>query len=286
MMGSMGDGRQPRIRGSLTLEAALVLPLLVFTLASILYLAKVVHIMDYTQHILNMGAMEGNNHAVVLRAAGAQLLAQMEQTDPEIQGSSPDPSLREMLPDELLFAPYFHKEADGRALEEWGVAGSISFAGTEILGEDGWSTVRLSYAIPLPVEIFGRDSIAVRQAVRIRGFIGNRPTKDLLEKEAPKTVVHVTGTGVRYHTDSRCRHIHVEFYGVSSDTVAGNKRPCKICGGVGPEEGPKTVYTTAKSEIYHADGKCTALVKSVRETTLEKALEDGYTLCKTCEGED
>ena len=100
-----------------------------------------------------------------------------------------------------------------------------------------------------------------------------------------QTEMVYVGAGMgRYHLFRDCHYISNEYLTVTkseaeSDRIPGEKRtPCAICGKKG--DGSETVYITASGEHYHYDKNCRSMMSYVRE--IPKAEAEHLGLCSYC----
>ena len=142
--------------------------------------------------------------------------------------------------------------------------------------------------IPFFAEVLGKQTETV--AVKRRSWIGipgklkgDGSYQDDGGNEQTEMVYVGAGMG-RYHLFRDCHYISNEYMTVTrskaeNGSVPGEKRtPCAICGKKG--DGSETVYITTAGEHYHYDKNCRSMMSYVREVPKSEAEHLG--LCSYC----
>ena len=236
---------------SMTVEAALVLPLFLF--AGILLMTPF-RIMD----------VERQMQAIVM-AVGEEI----SQTAYLSVDSGE-------MPAETLSVAYAEAAVRSRA------AGlpvhGLSLAGSSLL-EDG-ETIDLVavYRIPMPFSMFGLDASERMNRCYLRAWVGRDTGADsggAGDGEEDDPIVYVGRDSTRYHVSASCHYLSNRLTAVSLEEV-GNCRngsgsrytPCTRCGG----NVSGTVYIMTSGEHYHSSRTCSAIlayVRAVRKSTVE-----------------
>lgn len=234
---------------SLTLEAALVLPLFLF--------AGMILMMPF--RILDV-------HRQV-QAVGEHVSEEIGQA-----------AYLSKYTDEDSFwntaAAYVYAEAAVRnRLKELPVR-QISLLRSSLL-EDG-ETVDLvvDYEIPLPFSVLGIGSVEQTNRSFRRAWVGE-DGKNGEQGEEEDVVVYVGKNSSRYHVSRTCHYLHNDLTAVAAEEVEyrrnqGGSRytPCARCGGAAAG----TVYIMASGRHYHSSPSCSAIgayVKAVWKSEVE-----------------
>lgn len=233
-------------RASLTLEAALVFPLVLFTLCGILFFFRVLHTSLDTK-----GAL----------AATAGRLA-LELTEEKEAGA------KSML--------YFYQELrEKNAPTQWiaGGVGGIQWQGSDTGGED--VVLRIQYSCKLPVALFGIGRIPVSQQVKIRKWIGYGNGEPAQEGE--DVWVYVTPNGSVYHNSRECTHLQLSIRAMAKGQAKAEYSPCQRC-----QSQPEGLcyYVTNEGERYHTALSCSGLKRTVYLVRLSEV--PGYSGCSRC----
>ncbi len=148
--------------------------------------------------------------------------------------------------------------------------------------EDKTLWLKVRYQIAVPVFFLGTWRIPLSSSVVQKAWNGYEPK--LSEQENQHTHVYITEHGDAYHTDSQCYHLHVSVQEVENITdLYGNQtrfRPCEYC--VAGKQDRKSLYITEDGECYHEDPACSGLTRTVEYVEFEKA--EGKQLCADCAG--
>lgn len=233
-------------RASLTVEAALVFPLALFTLCGILFFFRVLHTSLDTK-----GA---------LAAAASRLALELDQEK--------EAGAKAML--------YFNQELKEKgAPTQWILGGTagIRWLGTETGGED--VILCIQYSCKLPAAVFGIRQIPVSQQVKIRKWIGaggGTPTAG-----GEEVWVYVTPNGSVYHMSRECTHLQLSIRTRPEGQAKAEYAPCQRCGNKPPG---LCYYVTDEGERYHTTLNCSGLKRTVYLERLSELA--GYGGCSRC----
>ena len=228
-------------RGSYTLEAAVVIPLLA---------AYVVTLLSFFTILQVQCAVEE-----ALMYAGRKTAVESSVVDSE----------------EALFlsaeAYLLYALRDNSFVEEnikhgaWGIALWRSEFGDEDI------TLRAEYVIELPISCFGIGEIKLSSQNCFRKWIGDRPVEE-------GNFVYVTVHGVVYHANLSCRSINLSV----QDTTIGmipylrgeNGQKYDECNRCEWKDSKKErVYYTDYGTFYHKDIACSAIKRTVEKIKIE-----------------
>lgn len=253
--------------GSMTLEAALVVPLFVFAMLAVMQFSKI--------STVSCAVLAGMTDTAKDMAAYAYI-----QQLGETAGDS--------LPTELLAggisAVYAKKNVEKKAgfretdgtLKLW----RSSFTQDEIIDLALTYEAKNTYTI-LPVP---KVNAALRARVRAwTGRDGNGSTEGENGQDTQEEMVYVTETGHVYHTDENCTHLDLSIHGVPGDKVdklrnasGGKYHACEKCrAGTGG-----TVYITAYGDRYHSSLNCSGLKRTVKKVPVSQV--EGWRVCSKC----
>ena len=160
----------------------------------------------------------------------------------------------------------------------------------DVYGENGEIEFAVEYQeeIPFFEAVLGKQTETA--AVKRRSWIGipgklkgDGTSRDGDGDEQTEMVYVGDGIG-RYHLFRDCHYISNEYMTVTrseaeNGKVPGEKRtPCAVCGKKG--DGSETVYITTAGEHYHCDKNCRSMISYVREVPKDEAEHLG--LCSYC----
>lgn len=245
--------------GSMTVEAALVIPLLLCAFLGILLWGKVFLIHQDIESALMETARQ---------IARQEALLTMQ----EKEGTG-------MLSASFLFSQNCHQSEERHGLE----VSSVSLLQSEYRKGTKEVFLNASYTIKIPIPLLGtwrvkRNTSIVQKAWN--GYADCLSGTDLQEQ-----YVYITEHGTSYHRDSQCYHLHVTIEEVSNtgDYYGGRTsyRPCEFC--ISGENKKSVLYICEDGECYHEDLSCGGLTRTVRYVKMSQI--GGRKACADCGGE-
>ncbi len=150
-------------------------------------------------------------------------------------------------------------------------------------------TLLASYYLNLPYFPGAVFRTRITQRSTCRRFTGKAENRTS-GKEKP---VYVTENGEVYHTSVSCSYLNPSVHSCSRDEI-GRKRnasgeiydPCSYCCSADKiqqnEAESRILYYTTYGECYHLSRNCTALKRGVKDITLRQAEEQGMPCCSKC----
>ena len=239
-------------RGSMTLEAALTLPLFLFAISAILSL----FLMMQTQYIV------GNS--LEQAVADTALLREISPKEAEV-----------------VVKAAFYKELTAQkcpfSLIRGGVAG-FSWSNTKV--DQAVIHATVSYDIKLPVSLFGIEAMKVADMCRIHRWTGRQDQEDGVGGEP---WVFVTPTQSVYHQSRDCSHLKLSIKSVSVSALTHlgvSYVPCGHC--VKGQALGSIAYVTEEGDCYHCRIDCSGLKRTVY--MIKKSQVGGKRPCSRCQG--
>ena len=258
--------------GSMTLEAAFVLPFFLFAVINILFAVNIIG----TQSRINAALHQTGNKMA-------------------FAGYVYERTVGSVLPDSLVDVAMTNMYAKGKVLEYVGKdylnqscvvggAGGISFAGSSVMEEGDIIDLQVSYRVKPFSEIMGFNGFAMTQRYYGKAWTGYDVTQFVSDTNQTDPMVYITETGTVYHVDRNCTYLNPSVESVSAATV-GEKRnqaggkyyPCEICG-TGTGEGQ--VYITRQGSSYHSRINCSGLKRTIYTVPLSQV--GGRGRCSKC----
>lgn len=233
-------------KGSLTLEAALVFPLLLFLAAAFLNCMALFRLsMDLGQTAAD-AARELGQYAY-LQEAGQPLPASDVLSQAYVYGKIQLQGIRDNNEALLKYGRLFIRTGDSRILEQ-----------------DGVVDLRIAYEAELPLKLFGRSVLPMKNRQVCRAWIGyDRDQDSFSEKEG---YVYVTVHGEVYHNQISCSYLQLRISETDYGSVGEQRnlygeryQKCRSCKGEG-----SVVYITDTGNRYHGSLSCTGLKRSIR----------------------
>lgn len=255
------------LRGALTVEAALVVPIFLFCMIAALQYCSV---METSVKIAGSLCDAGKNMAVA-----AYLKEYPEDTE-----KSPG-----ILVSALSTAWAHHK-----VMKDTGNTSCIKNANmalSSILQKDEMIDLVMTYQIRSPLQMIKLPGNFFLQRIRVRGWTGRKisgNSGDGEKEEDHQDMVYVTATGSVYHDDPDCTHLKLSVREVDSEDLqslrnngGGKYHACEKCG-AGLTGG--SVYITNEGNRYHTSLSCSGLKRTVKEISREEA--EHMRACSKC----
>lgn len=236
---------------SYTVEAAVVLPVVLCFLAMILFLLRVSMVQIGVQNALDTVA---------------------QQTASVCQGE-------ELTLPVVILAVSAKLASNGTPLDyvDGGTLG-ISYRDSAVDHND--INLTASYQMTFPIHLLGDHALTLENHTSRRKWIGWDPS----EENGDGKYVYVTPTGRVYHESYNCNYLHPSISAIPYDEVedarslSGDRYDaCRSCKAGKKKKG--IVYITDYGETYHAHLSCSGL----KRTIYKKALVDvSLSPCKKC----
>lgn len=244
-----------RCRGSLTAEAAVAVPVLIFAWLAIICLISTVRVREAVAQSLHQSVLE------MAVAAG-------DDTGSVKLGGTFGSWLSLKTMDHL-------EEAGIKSVTDFNMIGS------DIMADDQWINLKVSYRINILQGLIPLPAIKATQKAAARAWTGYVPGEDDPYGTDPASYVYVTTYGSVYHEDRMCTHIYLSVH-MADKTEAMQYPPCEYCG---HEESDGSTYYIAKNgECYHTRYGCSGLKRTVRQTECSDAESAGLVPCSRCCG--
>ncbi len=244
-------------KGSLTVEAALVLPIFFFAAICLVYLLEIKSI----QFSVHNAAQNAAERAAVDVAALPVLNSWKLESD--------------MV--NLIGA----KRMQQSVIE--GGSGGLSCWRSYYKETDGMIYVDVRYKVRLPFPRFLNLSLDLKETFQIRAWTGYRSGQMYGEED---DIVYITDYGSVYHEDYQCRYLQLSIRYVPMSELSGLRNldggiyhACEKCVHADTMSG---VYITEYGNKYHNSLDCSGLKRSVR--AVKKSEVAGRGACSKCAG--
>ncbi len=274
----------------LTVEAALVMPLFLFTILSFLYFIQIFTLQEFIQAtITKMGLNMAKTAYLYEDFTGIEEALNFDET---ILGNEIEIGLGDFaksIADQSILKLYAKRYLDtdriNHSIIRKGFAG-ISFQDSMILSEDDVIDIVVRYQVVLPILMISFQDMQMVQRVRVRAWTGYEVAATYsMEEEEKEDIVYITETGQVYHLSPTCSHIHLSVTAIQGlpttqrNDNGGKYYPCeKCCEGV--QSNYATYYITSDGTRYHTKRDCSKIKRNVKEV-LRSEVGD-RPLCKRC----
>lgn len=267
-------------KASLTVEAALVLPIFFYFMIAFLYFIQIFMVQEQIQSEITKMGLSWSKTAYFYKDFPD--IKEAISFDKTIFGNEIDLGIDDITDQiisgsslKLYAKKYLDKGWLNRSCIKGGFEG-IDFSYSSIVNSDNIIDIVLSYQVSIPVKIFNLGDMKMLQRVRLRAWTGFRlPAAYNTNNLTSETMVYITDTGTVYHKSKECSHIKLSIIavqGIPNDlrNKSGSKyTKCEKCckGNVG---GYATFYITSYGDKFHSDRSCSGLKRSVREIPLSE----------------
>lgn len=224
------------VRGSYTIEAAVVMPIVICLITFILFFLKILQIEYGVQSVLN---------------ETSQQVAAVSKNAEDLQ-----------LQDVIVICSA-RMATRGIPLESIrGNMTGMDFSDSGI--KDNYISLRVTYDVEFPIKIFGNLRWHITQKAINRKWIGWDPEEGF-ERGA---YVYVTESGEVYHTNINCAYLHPRITAINrkelknSRNESGDKYThCKLC--KKNKHLRNVVYITNYGNVYHDTIGCSGLKRTI-----------------------
>ncbi len=256
------------LRGALTVEAAMVLPLFLFCMITAMQYCKA---MDTAVRLAGSLTDTGK-----LMAAAAYLYEYPEDAE-----QSPGIAVT------ALSSAWAHSHVMSLAGNTSDIK-NANLALSSFLSDGQMIDLVMTYQIRSPFQIVRLPGYFFLQRANVRAWTGRLAGQGGADGEGKRSggeIVYVTETGSVYHENPECTHLKLSIREVDRDMLerlrnngGGKYHACERCGG----GTGSSVYITNEGNRYHSSLTCSGLKRTVREMTREEA--GHLRACSKCGG--
>lgn len=270
------------VKGSMTVEAAVVLPLFLFFFLSLGTAIEMIRLQNNMDFALCDVGRRLSVYGYALVGTGKS----------EVIGEDAELGEAEWLSElkDLAFSyTYVKKELVDYLGKEYleascivdGVSG-IHFFESEIFGEQDCFEIVATYRVAPFGELMGVRGF--RMANRYYGHVWNGYEIPLEESKTEQDLVYVTEYGEVYHEDEMCSHLFLSVRQVglqeAYESRNSNGAKYKLCESCEKLDINGMVYITEDGERIHYKRDCAGLKRTIYAITRKEA--EGYASCSRC----
>lgn len=258
-------------KGSLTVEASVVLPFILFFMMYIMSFFHAMWIHANISQALQQCMQEMAVEAHMYKKIGVE-------TDDIITS--------------FFSAAYIKKEVTAYVGKE-----NLAYAG--IVGSDKGLHIShnigaqkevidvvVTYQIKPILTVFPFSDIQMINRCAVRAWTGYDNTRALSDLEYTQEYVYITKTGVVYHRDRNCTYLKLSIKSVSADDVeekrnesGGKYHACEICG---KRNNGNILYITDYGDRYHTSIGCSGLKRTIMSVPISEVGD--RRACSKCGG--
>lgn len=243
-------------KGSLTLEAAIVVPIFFFAMLCLAYLLEMMAVQTTVRN-----ALYSVGKTVAQQAYVEQIVTPGELERRIVENVGEDRLERSMV---------------------LGGANGIDCKKTKCNWNTGVMELNVRYQVEIPILMFRIVPVTCEETLRIKGWTGYVPAT---EDETRKNTVYVTDTGIVYHQDADCTYldmsicaVHIEKIEEIRNQSGGKYYACESCGN--DKSDNELRYITHYGTRYHTSLGCKKIKRNIYAISIEEAY--GLGGCSKC----
>lgn len=261
--------------GSLTIEAAMALPLFLFAVIILMTPMKLLNDGRKVQTALEITGEELSQYVSALKE-----LKSGQDLSAAGLNELPDGFLEEITEQSILL---YARMKMGK-YEVYRDTQSVSFLRSSVLKDKETIDLIMDYRIRLPFPVLGLKSVPMSARCFRRAWIGNTL---LYEDETGNTeeMVYVGRDSTRYHKERTCHYLFNHIRAVNEtdlesirNTGGGKYKPCSRCSSLAKEG--SIVYIMPSGEKFHSSRECSAITAYVRLVPISEVIHLGA--CSYC----
>lgn len=261
-----------KLRASMTVEAAIVLPLFMFFIMQVMSAINMIGVQSRLAAALHQ---TGN------KMAFSGYLHEKAEKNILIEGLA-SVALTEMYAKNQII-DYAGKEYLDKSCIKNG-AGGISFGATSIMGSNDVIEICISYYAEPLFTVLGFDGFAMSQCYYGRAWTGYDVQSSVSDFSDNDPMVYITETGTVYHTNRNCTYLNPSITSISYDEIDKHRnqsgRKYSVCAICGKNIVAGTVYITNQGSSYHTSITCSGLKRTVYTIPLSQV--GGRRKCSKC----
>ena len=255
------------LNASLTIEAALALPLFLFAMLVLMMPLGVINTTRQMQAVAESVCRDASRYVYVTK-----LLENNSEDIREDSIDSKDSEIESAISD-MAVGTYAASRA--RSIADENKIRNISGLESDFMSDGETISIVLDYAYKLPFSVFGLSDIKQSVTASRRAWIGRDGGLDGADSDDDDEIVYIGKTSTRYHLSPSCHYLYNDIKGVSLSSIddlrnegGGKYYPCSRCG----KNASGTVYILPSGGAYHSTTDCSAIVaydKAVKKSTVE-----------------
>lgn len=288
-----------RYKGSLTIEAALIVPIFLYCMVGFIYFIQMITLHESIQHSITNLSFDISKFGYLYDEVNIEDML-IDDTVDKNEEEEKEPYKRigkdiletfNLSIDSLFTNHLFQTLVKEHILDdninlsiiENGQAGIYSYFST-FMEEDENVHIIVHYKVKIPFGILSSYNIPMLQRVTIRSWSKEAVEKKGEKEESKEEVVYVTEHGEVYHKHKECTYINIKLTKVRMEDLLKEERykgftSCSRC--IKDKlQGLSIVYITETGSKYHSSTLCSSLKRLVKEIGLEESKK--YRQCTRC----
>lgn len=261
--------------GSLTIEAAMALPLFVFFMIIMMMPMVIMNINRQVQTALEEAGEDLSQYAYLLEN-GKQ---NEQETTSNTKGIQKE-ILESLAGEGVLF--YVRKRVEDKA--DVSRLEAISFVRSSVLRDGETIDLIMDYRVKLPFSVFSLKSVPMTARSTRRAWIGKKGMEEAKALESEE-IVYIGKGSTRYHKSRTCHYLYNNLEQIARSELGQMRnlsgstyKPCSRC--QPSKEGNSPVYIMPSGEKYHGDKNCSSIISYVSAVPIESVRHLGA--CSYC----
>lgn len=271
--------------GSLTLEAAILLPLFLFFMITVLSLMDMLYFYGMVEQSLHQTARKMSVYMPAAELAGEAFAGNAANNNSDGNSGDVGEDINEdisRIVTDMLGEQYIKTSLiNGLTLPEIrssGVVGKsdgFNFAHSRIMTDQDLIDLVVSYEIEPQNNFFSLPAYSVLNRCRMRAWTGYEVSSNEVN-DAGERMVYITETGTVFHLTKTCTYLDLSIRPVSCDEVGlyrnqsgGIYGKCELCG----DEESETYFITDYGDCYHTSLACSGLKRTIIEIPISQVGE-------------
>ncbi len=277
---------------SLTLEAAIVLPLYLFFFLALLSVMEMLQYSMTLDHELSriskQIALYASAECLLENAGAVQAEKDRGEQDAANGGSAASEQVEGVAATvlaDLYASETLRERIPAEYRKQMGVSGDLNLWRSSVLQKDDMVDLIATSQMQPRCNVFGIPKQLLLHRARTHAWTGY-PIQGAKETEAER-IVYVTEKGTVYHLSRSCTHLDLSITAIDAGTVENCRnaageiyQACEICGRRFSTQ--ETYYITKEGDCYHTSLGCSGLKRTIYEIPISQVGEKRA--CSRCGG--
>lgn len=240
-----------KARASLTIEAAVIIPLFIWALCTLLGVLDCYRIQSLVKTSIHQSAMELGMYAY--------------DTERENEGIH------------IINSAYCIAYAQAHLPE---LEDNVTVSMGKSHYRDNTVTLVATIEYKFSISLFPLPVLKFINVSEVDSWVGES-RENVKSSNTVYEMVYITESGSVYHTSASCSHIDIKVYETKKKQISKKYDACQKCCKKQVIENRDSVYYTKTGECYHITKNCSSLKRLVRMVDIEQV--GNLSMCKRCE---
>ncbi|WP_167958968.1 TadE family protein [Anaerosporobacter faecicola] len=290
-----------KLQASITVEAALVLPIFLFAMYTFLFFIQVL----YIHGIIQNGLLETSQYCEKIgflydyienyeengsnQGTAPQNGTELEETQTNNSSGTVKKVAQNVITSSLIRSK-FMELVDCEQIEQScvinGAKGlNFTFSSYDLANDEVNLIVQYQVHIPIGLKVI--NDFWVKQNLTVKAFVGTKEEPEQEKGEEDEDYVYITETGTVYHESKECTHLKLSIKQVNVTAIDGSRNyagakyyACEVCN---PKDTNQSYYyITTQGNRYHCNINCSGLKRTIK--TIKRSDIGNRKACTRCGG--